>query len=106
ENLNEAQVDCRKRRRPGQRNSRSIHCGDGEKDNRRQTQNRRDDGDETCVDLEPAEKTANDLALQKPGDDQSGGEKPDEGDQSKDGYIVMADVKQRLLEERYVHALV
>jgi hypothetical protein len=32
------------------------------------------------VDLEPAEKTPNDLALQKPGDYQSGGEKPNKGD--------------------------
>jgi len=91
--LNEAQVDCRKRRRPDQRNSRSIHCSDGEKDNRRQTQDRRDDRYEICVDLESAEKTPNDLALQKPGDDQSGGEKPDEADQSKDRYVMTADVK-------------
>ena len=104
--MNEAQIDCRKRRRPGQRNSRSIHCSNGEKDNRRQTQDRRNDRDETCVDLEPAEKTPNDVALQKPGEDQSGREKPDEADQSKDGYVVMADVKQRLQEERYVHVLV
>ena len=106
ENLNEAQSDCRKRRGPGQRNSRSIHRRDSEKDNRRQTQDRRDDRDEVCVDLEPAEKTPNDLALQKPGNDQSGGEKPDEGNQSKDRYVVTADVKQRPLQERYVHVLV
>ena len=48
----------------------------------------------------------NDLALQKPGDDQSGREKPGEGDKSKDRYVLMADVKQRLLEKRYVHVLV
>jgi hypothetical protein len=51
-----------------------------------------------CVDLEPAERTPNDLALQKPGNDQSGGEKPDEGNQSKDRYVVMTDVKQRPLQ--------
>src|SRR5512133_3007747 len=43
ENLNEAQIDCRKRRGPSQRNSRGIHRRDGEKDNGRQTQDRRDD---------------------------------------------------------------
>ena len=73
---------------------------------RRQTQDRRDDRDEICVDLEPAEKTPNDLALQKPGNDQSGGEKSDEGNQSKDRYVVTADVKQRPLQERHVHVLV
>jgi hypothetical protein len=103
ENLNEAQVDCRKGRGPGQRNSRSIHCSDSEKDNRRQTEDCRDDRDEICVDLEPAEKTPNDLALQKPGNNHSGGEKPDKGDQPKDRYVVTADVKQRPLQERYVH---
>ena len=75
ENLNEAQSDCRKRRGPSQRNARSIDRGDREKDERRHTQDRRDDRDEVCVDLEAAEKTPNDLALQKPGNDQSGGEK-------------------------------
>jgi hypothetical protein len=106
ENLNEAQIDCRKRRRPGQGNSRSIHRGDSEKDDRRQTQNRRDDRYEICVDLEPAEKTPNDLALQKPGNDYSGSEKPDEGDQSKDRYVTLADVKQRVLQKRRFHVLV
>ena len=104
--MNEAQSDCRKRRGPSQRNSRSIHRRDSEKDNRRQTQDRREDRDEVCVDLEPAEKTPNGLALQKPRNDQSSGEKPDEGNQSKDRYVVMTDVKQRPLQERYFHVLV
>jgi len=46
------------------------------------------------------------LALQKPGNDHSGGEKPDEADQAKDGYVMLADAKQRLLRKRYVHVLV
>jgi hypothetical protein len=46
------------------------------------------------------------LTLQKPGDDQPGGEKTDERDQSQDRYVAMAEVKQRLLEERDVHVLV
>jgi len=104
--LNEAQTDCWKRSGPRQRNSRGIHCSDSEKDDCRQAKDARDDRYETCVDLEPAEKTPNDLALQKPGDDQSGREKRSEGDQSKDGYVMMAGVKQRSLEERYVHVLV
>src|SRR5262249_31827678 len=106
ENLNEAQIDCRERRAPSQRNSCSIRCSDGEKDNGRQTQDRCDDRDEVCVDPEPTEKTLNDLALQKPGNDQSGGKKPDEGDQSKDRYVVLASIKQRPLQKGYVHVLV
>ena len=74
--------------------------------NDREAQDRCDDRDEICVDLEPAEKTPDDLALQEPGNNHSGGEKCDEGDQSKDSYLVLADVKERLLQERYVHVLV
>src|SRR5215469_2634363 len=65
ENLNKAQVDCRKRRSPSQRNSRSIDGGDSKKNNCCQTQDRRDDRDEVGVNLEPAEETPNDLALQE-----------------------------------------
>lgn len=89
-----------------QRNSRTIHGGDSEQDDRRQAQDRRDNRDEICVDFEPAEKPLNDLILQNPGDDQSGGEKSDKADQSKDTYIMPADVKDRPLEEGYVHVLV
>src|SRR6266550_1592231 len=106
ENLNKAQADCRKWRGPSQRNSRSINRGDSEKDNGGQTQDRRDDRDEVCVDLESAEETPNDLALQKSGNDHSGGEKSDEGDQSQDRHVTLADMKQRLLEKRHFHALV
>ena len=48
--------------------------------NDREAQDRRDDRDEICVDLEPAEKAPNDMALQKPGYYQSSDEKPDECD--------------------------
>ena len=63
ENLNQTQIDCRKRRGPGQWNSRSIHRRDREKHNHRETQNSSDDRDEICVDFEPAEKAPNDLPL-------------------------------------------
>jgi hypothetical protein len=106
ENLNEAQVDCRKRRGPSQRNSRGIYPGDSEKDNHRETQDGCDDRDEVCVNLEPAEETPNDVALQKPRSDYSSREKPDEGDQSKERYVPLANVKQWLLQKRHVHVLV
>jgi hypothetical protein len=49
---------------------------------------------------------SNDVALQKPGNDHSRGEKPHEGDQSKKRYIMLADVKERLMQKRRVHVLV
>jgi hypothetical protein len=104
--LNQTQIDCRKRRGPSQGNSRSIHRRDGEKDKRAQTQDRCYDRDEVRVDLETAEKTPNDVALQKPRNDHSGSEKSDEADQSKERYVTLTDVKQRLLQKRYVHVIV
>ena len=104
--MNEAKIDYRKWRGPSQRNSRSIDCSNCKKDNHRQTQDRRDDRNEVRVDLESAEKTADDLALQKPADDDSGGEERDEGDQSKDRDVMTANVEQRTLQQRYIHVLV
>ena len=37
ENLDEAQIDCWKRRGPGQRDPRRVYRGDGEEDDRRHT---------------------------------------------------------------------
>ena len=104
--MNEAEIDCREWCSPSQGNSRSIHCIDSEKDNHRQTQDRRDDRNEVRVDLESAEKTPDDLTLQKPANDHSGGEERDEGDQSKDRHVMTADVEQRTLQQRYIHVLV
>jgi hypothetical protein len=102
-NLDQAQLDCRKRRGPSQRNPRGIFGGDREKDNRRHTQDGRDDRDETCIDLETAEEPPDDLALQKSRNDQSGGEKPGKGNEPKNRYVMMANVKQRPLQKRYLH---
>ena len=62
-NLKQTQLDGRKSRVPGQWNSSGVNRTDRKKDDRRQTQDGRDDRDKICVDLETAKKTANDMAL-------------------------------------------
>ena len=68
------------RRIPAQWNSGGINCADREKDEGGNTENRRDDRDEVGVDLEAAEKAADKMALQHPGDDEPRGKKTDERD--------------------------
>ena len=73
-NLNQADLDSRDGRVPRERDAGGVDRAHHEEDERCKAQDRGRDCDEVLVDLKPAEKTADGIALQHPRDGEPGGE--------------------------------
>ena len=101
--LDEAQVDARERRGPKKGNTSGVDGADEEEDERRKAEDRGDDRDEIRIEFETREKAPDDLALERAGEDQSGGEKAGKRHQPEERDVMVAHVKKRALEQGEVH---
>ena len=95
EELEKRERYARERFAPGERDAEAVDRADGEENERGDAQDCRDDGDEIGVELEAAEQSPNDRALQKLGEDRSERHEPDKGGDSEDGDMMPAEIKKR-----------
>ena len=91
--MNESKRNAGERLIPRQWNTRSIDGGDGEKDERSETENRRDNRREIFPELKPGEQAPELFALKNLGQGQANSEKDSERNQTLGGDIVTADPK-------------
>jgi len=91
--LNESEGNTGERPIPRQWNTRSIDRGDGEKDQRSETKDRRDNRREILPELKPGEQSPEFFALKNLGQGQANSEKDSERNQTLGGDIIAADPK-------------
>ena len=91
--MNESQGNARERLIPRQRDTGSVDGGNGKKDERGETENRRDNRREIFPEFEPGEQTPELFTLKNLGQEQANSEKDSERNEAGGGDIIAADAK-------------
>src|SRR5205823_7235742 len=89
---------------PRERDAGRVDRAHREEDERGQAEDGGGNVDDVGVDLEPGEKTPHRLALEHASNEHADAENDRERDQPEERDVVAADVEERSLEEREVHA--